>query len=93
MKRAEKKVDRNVLLAAAATSASAAASANDDGDDDSSSQSLDWWDGFSRRISGISFFFSWWCRGDCALAEFMVFAAFLRIEFWILIRGTCNFEC
>lgn len=57
-KRAEKKVDRNVLLAAAAAAAAASASASavalNSEDDDSSSQSLDWWDGFSRRFSGIS---------------------------------------
>jgi len=76
-KRAEKKVDRNVLLAAtaAATSASAAAALNNnDDDDDSSSQSLDWWDGFSRRIYGISFFFlPFLLVVIFALAEFLFF--------------------
>lgn len=45
---AEKKVDRNVLLAAATAAAASDAVRSDD-----SSQSLDWWDGFSRRLSGI----------------------------------------
>ncbi|CAA7060346.1 unnamed protein product [Microthlaspi erraticum] len=44
---AEKKVDRNVLLAAAAAAAAAASLPADD-----SSPPVDWWDGFSRRISG-----------------------------------------
>jgi len=76
-KRAEKKVDRNVLLAAtaAATSASAAAALNNnDDDDDSSSQSLDWWDGFSRRIYGISFFFpTFLVGGDFCIGRVFVF--------------------
>lgn len=51
---AEKKADPNVLLAASA----ATDSLHDDDDDES--QPSDWWDGFSRRISGTSksrFFF------------------------------------
>lgn len=49
---AEKKADRNVLLAAATA---AAAAASDALHSDDSSQSLDWWDGFSRRISGMGY--------------------------------------
>ncbi|KAF2591989.1 hypothetical protein F2Q70_00040907 [Brassica cretica] len=45
---AEKKADPNVLLAASA----ATDSLHNDNDNDDSSQPSDWWDGFSRRISG-----------------------------------------
>lgn len=50
-KKAEKKVDQNVLAAAAASDG------DGDGDADADSlvaqpQPLDWWDNFSRRISG-----------------------------------------
>ncbi|CAN7095074.1 protein ALP1-like [Brassica rapa] len=47
---AEKKADPNVLLAAA--SAATDSLPNDNNDDDDTSQPSDWWDGFSRRISG-----------------------------------------
>ena len=53
---AEKKADPNVLLAASA----ATDSLHNDNDNDDSSQPSDWWDGFSRRITGTSksrFFF------------------------------------
>lgn len=81
---AEKKVDRNVLLAAAAATASASAAAASTAlhSDDSSSQPLDWWDGFSRRISGISRYC--FCFGGCALVSFMVFEVFSRIELQIV---------
>lgn len=53
-KKAEKKVDQNVLAAAAASDG------DGDGDGDADSlvaqpQPLDWWDNFSRRISGPLF--------------------------------------
>lgn len=72
---AEKKADPNVLLAAA--SAATDSLPNDNNDDDDTSQPSDWWDGFSRRISGILLnLVSFFCIGISGISFVIAFQDF-----------------
>lgn len=94
---AEKKADPNVLLAAASAATDSLHNDNNDNDDDSS-QPSDWWDGFSRRISGILLnLVSLFCIGISGISFVIAFQDFngllyLFVFFKFVYRFRSNFN-